>query len=115
MGEYRLLRIESVIQEIISTLIFTGKVKDHRVSKLISISRVKCSEDLSYAKVYVSGFDTDAVTKRSIEGLNSAAPFIQGIVGKKIQTRLTPKLTFVFDNSIKEGFEVNKKIEELLS
>ena len=65
--------------------------------------------------LYVSGFESEKVTRRSVEGLNSAAPFIQGVVGKKIQTRLTPKLTFVYDDSIKEGFEINKKIEEILS
>ena len=115
MSEYRLMRIEGVIQEIISTLILIGKVKDHRVSRMISINRVKCSSDLSVAKVYVSGFESEKVTRRSVEGLNSAAPFIQSVVGKKIQTRLTPKLTFVYDDSIKEGFEINKKIEEILS
>ena len=51
MSEYRLMRIEGVIQEIISTLILTGKVKDHRVSRMISINRVKCSSDLSVAKM----------------------------------------------------------------
>ena len=115
MSEYRLMRIEGVIQEIISTLILTGKVKDHRVSRMVSINRVKCAPDLSVAKVFVSSFESENVTRRSVEGLNSAAPFIQGIVGKKIQTRLTPKLTFVYDDSIKEGFEINKKIEEILS
>ncbi|MCQ2604349.1 MAG: 30S ribosome-binding factor RbfA [Spirochaetia bacterium] len=115
MSEYRLVRIENLIQQIISELILTGKIKDHRVSKMISVSRVKCAQDLSVAKVYVSGFLNDNVTKRSVEGLNSAAPFIQGIVGKKLQTRLTPRLTFCFDSSIREGFEINKKIEELLS
>ena len=115
MSEFRLMRIEGVIQEIISTLVLTGKIKDHRVSRMISISRVKCAPDLSVAKVFVSGFEEEKVTRRSVEGLNSAAPFIQGIVGKKIQTRLTPKLTFVYDDSIKEGFEINKKIEEILS
>lgn len=115
MTEYRIRRIESVIQKIIGSLILSGKIKDRRVSKMISVSRVKCAPDLCSAKIYISGFDSDAVTKKSVEGLNSAAPFIQGILGKNLQTRLTPKLTFCFDSSIREGFEINKKIEDIFS
>ncbi len=115
MSEYRLLRVESVIQEIISNLIFSGKIKDHRVGRLISVTRVKCSSDLSVAKVYISGFDNDIAVRKSVEGLNSAAPFIQGVIGKNLKTRLTPRLTFFYDNSIKEGYEINKKIEDILS
>ena len=40
------MRIEGVIQEIISTLILTGKVKDPRISRMVSINRVKCASDL---------------------------------------------------------------------
>jgi ribosome-binding factor A len=52
-------------------------------------------------------------TVEGVEGLQSAAGFIQTILSKKLTFRKFPKLTFVFDSSMKEGFEMVKKLEEL--
>ncbi|MCL2294771.1 MAG: 30S ribosome-binding factor RbfA [Spirochaetes bacterium] len=115
MAEFRLLRAEKIIQEEISKLILQDKIKDPRINKLVFISNVKISPDMGYAKVAVSGYCKEKDILKTVEGLNSAAGFIQGTIGKKIKTRLTPKLTFFYDNSIKEGFEINKLIEDTLS
>lgn len=115
MAEFRLLRAEKIIQEEISKLILQDKIKDPRINKLIFISYVKISPDMSYAKVAVSGYCTEKSILKTVEGLNHAAGFIQGAIGKKLKTRLTPKLNFYYDSSIKEGFEINKLIEDSLS
>ena len=115
MAEFRLLRAEKIIQEEISKLILQDKIKDPRISKHIFISHVKISTDIGYAKVAVSGYCKEKEILKTVEGLNHAAGFIQGMIGKKLKTRLTPKINFYYDNSIKEGFEINKLIEESLS
>jgi ribosome-binding factor A len=115
MAEFRLLRAEKIIQEEISKLIFQDKIKDPRISKLTFISHVKISPDMGYAKIAISGYCKEKEILKTVEGLNNAAGFIQGVLGKKIKTRLTPKLSFFYDNSIKEGFEINKLIEDTLS
>ena len=48
-----------------------------------------------------------------IKGLESAAGFIQSVLGKKLRTRQFPKLTFLFDESVKESFEMVQKIDRL--
>ena len=115
MAEFRLRRAEKIIQEEISILILHDKIKDPRINKLVYISHVKISTDIGYAKIAVSGFCKEKEIIKTVEGLNHAAGFIQGIIGKKIKTRLTPKLNFFYDNSIKEGFEINKMIEDALN
>ena len=45
--------------------------------------------------------------------MNSAAGFIQSSIAKKLTIRQFPKLTFVADNSIKEGFEMVSKLNRL--
>ena len=55
MSEFRIQRAEKLIQEEISKMIVTGKIKDPRVNRLVSITRVTVSSDLGYAKIYVSG------------------------------------------------------------
>jgi ribosome-binding factor A len=113
MGEFRLDRLGEQIREEISQMILGGRVKDPRVSTFLSINRVEVSGDLGYAKVYVSSFMNAAETKKGVKGLESAAGFIQTTLSKKLRLRQFPKLTFVFDESIKEGFDMVKKIDSL--
>ena len=45
--------------------------------------------------------------------MNSAAGFIQTALSKKLRLRQFPKLTFLVDNSIKEGFEMVNTLNAL--
>jgi ribosome-binding factor A len=113
MGEFRLTKLGEQIREEISNLILGGKIKDPRVSTFLSINRVEVSGDLGFAKVYVSSFMDAHQTKQGVRGLESAAGFIQSVLGKKLRLRQFPHLSFIFDDSIREGFEMVKKIGEL--
>jgi ribosome-binding factor A len=48
-----------------------------------------------------------------VRGLESAAGFIQSTLSKKLRLRQFPHLAFIFDESIREGFEMVHKIENL--
>lgn len=113
MGEFRLDKLGEQIREEISNMILGGKIKDPRVSTFLSINKVEVSRDLGYAKVFVSSFMKDTETKQGVRGLESAAGFIQSILGKKLRLRQFPHLSFVFDESIKDGFDMIKKIDAL--
>ncbi len=113
MGEFRLDKLGEQIREEIANMILGGRIKDPRVSTFLSINRVEVAGDLGFAKVYVSSFMSEHETKQGVRGLESAAGFIQSTLGKKLRVRQFPHLTFIFDNSIKEGFEMVKKIGQL--
>ncbi len=115
MSEFRIQRAEKIIQEEIGKMIVTGKIKDPRINRLISVSRVSVSKDLGYGKVYISGFCSEKEVEKSVAALNHAVGFIQGTIGKKLKTRLTPRLKFFKDDSLREGFEINRIIEDNLS
>jgi len=93
------------------------------VGPFVSLTRVEAARDLSAAKVFVSAFgvlaedakpaDEARRVDEAVAGLNRAAGFIQARVGKRIRLRLTPKLTFMADHGIKEGFELNERIKGL--
>ena len=102
-----------MIREIISEMIMKGIIKDPRISSLVSISKVEVSRDLGHARLFISGFENEKKIQSSVDGLNSAAGFIQKHLGKKMHTRTTPKLKFIFDSSIKDGFEMTKKLESM--
>lgn len=112
MANVRLKRVESLLREEISSLILRNEVKDPRVDSMVSISGVGVSKDLEYAKVRVSGFKERDELESAVDGLNSAAGFIQSRIGRKLKLKTTPRLTFVADHSINEGFRVNQTIDE---
>lgn len=113
MSEFRLDKLGEQIREEISSLIMTGKIKDPRVSTFLSINRVEVSGDLSYAKVFVSSFLDSNKVKQGIKGLESATGFIHSTLSRKLRLRQFPHLSFIFDESIKEGFEMIQKIDSL--
>lgn len=111
MPNVRLKRVESLLREEIGSLILRNEIKDPRVDALLSVSGVSVSKDLAYAKVRVSGFKERQELESAVEGLNHAAGFIQSRIGRKLKFRTTPRLTFLVDHSIEEGFQVNRAIE----
>ena len=113
MGEFRMLKLGEQIREEISQLIMRQKVKDPRVSTFLSINRVEVARDLAYADVYVSSFLNESQVRKGVEGLNSAAGFIQSSIARKLTIRQFPKLKFIVDTSIKDGFDMVNKLNRL--
>ncbi|MBR4374153.1 MAG: 30S ribosome-binding factor RbfA [Treponema sp.] len=113
MGEFRMLRLGNQIREEISKLIAKEQIKDPRVSSHLCVNRVDVARDLAYATVYVSSFLSDGQLKVGVDGLNSAAGFIQSSIAKKLTIRKFPKLTFVVDSGMKEGFYMVEKLNRL--
>ena len=113
MGEFRLVRLGEQLRDEISQLILRQRIKDPRVSTFLNVNRVEVAGDLKYAKVYVSSFLSEAQVNKGVEGLNSAAGFIQSTIAKKLTIRQFPKLTFIADTSVKEGFEMVNRLNRL--
>ena len=113
MSGYRHDRIAASLQELVTSMILKGEIKDPRVSRFIQLNRVEVASDNTFAKVFVSTFEEQHILQRSVDGLNRASGFIQGRLGKALRTRNTPKLLFVADTSIHKGMEVNSLIEGL--
>ena len=58
-------------------------IKDPRISEMVSITNVKVTNDLRYAKVYVSIYGTQQQQEDTIEGLESAGGYLRKEIGKK--------------------------------
>lgn len=113
MNDIAFKRTESQIVELISTMLTTGVVKDPRLSRFLSVTRLDLAKDLSFAKVHISSFESDAALDQSVAILNKAAGLLQARIGKALRSRNTPRLRFIADHSIREGLEVNRRIEDL--
>lgn len=113
MPQFRPVRLGQMIQEKIGALILEGRIKDNRVNSFISITKVNVSKDLSYADVHVSDI-RGTIKEKEVEGLQSAAGFIQSQLAAAMRIRKIPKLRFHADTSVGDSFDLIKKIEGLV-
>ena len=103
MASNRMGRINEEIQRELSNLI--RAVKDPRVTGLISVTAVDTTPDLKYAKIYISVLDKSDVNQ-VLKGLKSAAGWLPRELGRNLNLRATPELTFVRDDSIDQGAHI---------
>ena len=111
MASNRIGRINEEIQKELSSLL--RSVKDPRVQDtMISITHVETTPDLRYAKVYVS-FLQEERAKDALKGLKSAGGYLRRELGRALQLRYTPELTWALDDSITYGAKMMKLINSL--
>lgn len=115
MDQIRLRRLEELLREEIALLISKGEVRDPRVGPFVSVTHVEASRDGSNAKVWVSCItEKPGELDAAVEGLSSAAGFIQSQIAQRVRLRLTPVLHFFADNGVREGFDMIEKIKGLV-
>lgn len=113
MANYRGGRINEEVKREISTLI-RDEIKDSRLTAMISVTAVKVTKDLRYAKVYVSIFSKDEEEKKNnLEALKSAAGFVRREIAQRINLRHSPQIIFELDDSIDYGMHIDSLIEKM--
>ena len=111
MASNRIGRINEEIQKELANLI--RNLKDPRVQDtMISITHVETTPDLRYAKVYVS-FLQEERANDALKGLKSAGGYLRRELGRALQLRYTPELTWALDDSITYGAKMLKLINSL--
>lgn len=111
MAKERINKINEEVRRELSAIL--REVKDSRIPMMTSIVAVNVTNDLSYAKVYVSVMGDESVQKKALEGLKSAAGFMRREVGRRISIRHTPELIFEIDHSIEHGAHINEVLSSL--
>ncbi|MBD7910455.1 MULTISPECIES: 30S ribosome-binding factor RbfA [Clostridium] len=112
MPNYRGGRINEEVKREISNLI-RNEIKDTRLTAMISVTAVKVTKDLRYAKVYVSIFAKDEEEKsNNLEALKSAAGFVRREIAQRINLRHSPQIIFELDDSIDYGMKIDSLIEQ---
>lgn len=110
-NENRLNRINEELKKEISQII-SFELKNPDATGLISITKVKITSDLKYAKVYVSLLNSKNEEK-TIEALKSSAGFIRSLIAKRINLRITPELVFEKDDSMEYGMKIEEILKEI--
>ena len=106
-------RMNGEVQREISKII-ARDIKDPRINPMTSVVSVDVTQDLKYAKVFVSVLGNDEEKEKTRRGLASASSHIRSLLAKSLNLRNTPELTFLIDDSIEYGVNMSKKIDELI-
>lgn len=108
----RLNRINEELKKEISHVI-TFELKNANITGLISVTKVKITPDLRFARVYVSLLNSKSKAK-TIAGLQSASGYIRSQIAKKINLRVTPDLQFELDEPMEYGEKMDKIIADAI-
>lgn len=103
-------RLEHSFVEHISNILMT-EIKDERIH-FVTVTAVKITNDLSFAKVYVTVLD-DKERESMLKQLNKASNFIERELSHRIDIRKMPNITFVYDDSIEYANRVESIIEKI--
>ena len=100
-GGARRERVAHNIRDALTEMI-SADVKDPRVHAptMLTVSRVELNVDLSVARCYVSIVGDDATADAALEGLNKAAGFLRGPLGRRLGLQRAPELRFLIDPSV---------------
>jgi ribosome-binding factor A len=112
MTARRLQKAAEAIREVVSMAIL-AELRDPRI-KDVTVTHVEVSPDMRHARVHVSVMGDDAQQKLSLRGLQSAAGFLQSKIAEQIDTRYTPRLTFVLDEGVKKSIEMALILKQVL-
>ncbi len=111
-NQNRLGRIDEEYKKEISQII-SYKLKNPNVTGLISVTKVKVTNDLKYAKVYVSILNSKNL-KETMDGLKKSSGFIRSELARKINLRNTPEILFELDDSLEYGAKIDSILKEIM-
>ena len=108
-------RVSDAVQQELAVLIREG-VRDPRVG-MVSVTDVDVSRDLAYAKIHVTflGERTQEEIDEAMSALNGASGYLRKLLASSIKLRITPKLTFLFDESGRRGQHLSALIDYAMS
>ena len=110
-SDTRLNRVNEELKKEIRQVI-SFELKNPNITGLISVTKVKVTPDLRFARVYVSLLNSKNI-KKTMKGLKEATGYIKGQIARKINLRVTPDLQFEIDDSMEYGEKIDKLLNEM--
>ncbi len=105
-------RLNHLIQIEISDLL-RKHINDPRLNCLISVTAVEVSSDLKNARVSISTLGSPLDRDEVLKGFTSAAGYMRRELAHRLNTRVTPELSFEFDDSIEYGVNLINLIDRV--
>ena len=112
MNIKRKSRLEQDIKRYLSQIIHIS-IRDPRLDHNLTITDVKITEDMKYAKISVSSLGDENKRKESVDILSNAKGYIRKELSSKLITRFTPELNFFLDDSVENSIRINKLLRNI--
>ena len=103
-------RVAEGIREEVARFLSTD-AKDPRIQGLVTVTAVEVPPDLRTARIFVSIMGSEEEKSSTLEGLDSLATYLRGILARTLRLRFAPEIEFRLDPSIERA----ARIEALLS
>ena len=107
----RMNRIDEQLKEEISKII-DQEIQDPKFTGMVSVSKVKTTPDLRYARVFVTMLGCKS-QKENLAILKKSSGYIRSLIAKRVNLRITPELVFEFDESIEYGARIDKILKDM--
>jgi len=100
MESTRQKKVSRLIQKEMAD-IFLKKGSEMAHGKMVSVTKVRVSPDLSFARIYVSIYPSNGQDK-VLKGIQEHSPKIRFEMGQKVrrQLRIVPEIAFFIDDSL---------------
>ncbi len=105
-------RVSGLLRRELARLI-QSELKDPAIG-FIGLSDVEVSRDISYARVFVTVFDS-AQAPASVKALNRACGYLRRRLGQELRMRQIPELKFFHDASVETGRHVESLIAKAVA
>ncbi len=112
MTSRRVQKAAQAVREVVSMAILTD-INDPRVQD-VTVTHVEVLPDMRQARVHVSVMGNETKQRLCLQGLKSAAGYLQSKVASRIDTRYTPRLEFVLDMGVKKSIEMAEILARVL-
>jgi ribosome-binding factor A len=111
MGAHRNQRLNEQLRREI-TGILRSEIRDPRVA-LATVTEVAVTSDLWLARVYVRLTGEDAQRREALAGLESAAPYVRRLLGRRLHVRRIPEIRFLEDETADQAGRIDEILRGL--
>lgn len=73
------------------------------------------SRSSSSAKVFITSLNPQGTHQDALAGLKRAGDFLRSQLGRRMQLRLVPQLSFVYDESVEHGMHLSQLIDQAIA
>ena len=108
----RMGRIDEEYRKELSQII-GFELKNSSITGMISVTKVKVTPDLKYAKVYVSILNSKNI-KETLAGLKKSSGFVRSELAKRVNLRNTPEIVFELDDSLEYGAKIDSILKDIM-
>ena len=114
MKQDRMAKVNRLMQTTLAGMV-PSLVRDPRVSDLpfIAVTAVRTTQDLRYAKVFLSIPVSKVERDKALAALDSARGYLRSKLGQRIKLRYIPELTFLADDTLDKAAHIEQVLYEI--